>query len=61
MIEARNNGVPLIDSAPKAAITQSLIALAKALSGDEARRAAETADKKGLGGLFKLWPAKSGK
>ena len=34
MIEARNNGVPLIENAPRAAITQSLIALAKALSGD---------------------------
>ena len=28
MIEARNNGVPLIEQAPKAAITQSIIALA---------------------------------
>ena len=37
MIEARNNGVPLIEQAPKAAITQSIIALAKALSGDEKR------------------------
>jgi pilus assembly protein CpaE len=61
MIEARNNGVPLIDSAPKAAITQSLIALAAALAGDEGEEAA-AADKKGLAaGLMKLWPVKSGK
>ena len=61
MIEARNNGVPLIEHAPRAAITQSLIALAKALSGDETAPAVETGGKKGFGGLFKLWPGKSGK
>ena len=60
MIEARNNGVPLIDSAPKAAITQSLIALAKALSGETTAAAAEAPGKNRLGGLFKLWPSKSG-
>ncbi len=61
MIEARNNGVPLMESAPKAAITQSLVALTKALSGDEEAAAAEAGGKKGFGGLFKLWPSKSGK
>jgi pilus assembly protein CpaE len=62
MIEARNNGVPLIDSAPKAAVTQSLVALAAALSGDEGVEPAAAADKKGLAaGLKKLWPVKSGK
>ncbi len=61
MIEARNNGVPLIESAPRAAITQSLTALAKALSGDESQPPAEPAAKKNLGGLFRLWPGKSGK
>ena len=34
MVEVRNNGVPLIEQAPKAAITQSIVALADALSGD---------------------------
>ena len=33
MVEVRNNGVPLIEQAPKAAITQSIIALAEALCG----------------------------
>ncbi len=62
MIEARNNGVPLIESAPRAAITQSLIAAAKVLSGDEAAPPDEAAGKKaGLGGFFGLWPGKSGK
>jgi pilus assembly protein CpaE len=61
MIEARNNGVPLIDSAPKAAITQSIIALARTLSGEGDAVAAEAASKNRLGGLFKLWPSKSAK
>ena len=34
MIEARNNGVPLIEQAPKAAITQSIVQLAKTLTND---------------------------
>jgi pilus assembly protein CpaE len=33
MVEVRNNGVPLIEQAPKAAITQAIIGLAQALSG----------------------------
>ena len=61
MIEARNNGVPLIENAPRAAITQSLIALAKALSGDGTAHAADAGVKKGFGRLFKLWPSKRGK
>jgi pilus assembly protein CpaE len=62
MIEARNNGVPLMESAPRAAITQSLTALTKAISGDEEAAAASEADgKKGFGKLLKLWPNKSGK
>lgn len=60
MIEARNNGVPLIDSAPKAAVTQSLMALAKALDNTEADDE-ESDGKKGIGGLLKLWSGKNGK
>ena len=33
MVEVRNNGVPLIEQAPKAAITQSIVELADALHG----------------------------
>jgi pilus assembly protein CpaE len=33
MVEVRNNGVPLIEQAPKASITQSVIQLAEALTG----------------------------
>jgi pilus assembly protein CpaE len=60
MIEARNNGVPLIDSAPKAAVTQSFIALARELSGGAVPEADDTG-KTRLGSLFKLWPSKGGK
>jgi pilus assembly protein CpaE len=62
MIDARNNGVPLIEQAPKAAITQSMIALSKSLSSDVTPQDAAAAAKgSGLSGLFKLWPSKSGK
>ena len=62
MSESRNNGVPLIDSAPKAAITQSLIAVAKSLSGDDEAPAGEAAGKKpSLNRLFGLFAAKAEK
>jgi Flp pilus assembly CpaE family ATPase len=61
MIGAYNNGVPLIEGAPRAAITQSLIALAKALSGDGTAHAPDAGVKNGFGRLFKLWPSKRGK
>jgi len=57
MIEARNNGVPLIENAPKAAITQSMIALAKSISGEVKPQSTESKGA-GFGGLFKLWPSK---
>jgi pilus assembly protein CpaE len=34
MVEVRNNGVPLIEQAPRAAITQAVITLGDALTGD---------------------------
>ena len=63
MIEARNNGVPLIEQAPKAAVTQSIIALAAALSGNvkaeaAAGTAAFSAKKSGMSRLFGLWSGK---
>jgi pilus assembly protein CpaE len=60
MIEARNNGVPLIEAAPKSAVTQSIVSLAKVLCGDETPENAP-AEKKSLGNLLKLWSGKSGK
>jgi len=55
MAEVRNNGIPLIEQAPKAGITQSMCMLADAIIGD--RKTASTAQKSGLlsfiGGLKK--------
>jgi pilus assembly protein CpaE len=58
MVEVRNNGVPLIEQAPKAAITQSIIALADALGGDKKPEdVAADAGKSGSRWL-NLWPGK---
>jgi len=62
MIEARNNGVPLIEQAPKSAVTQAIVQLAKTLTSDGKVEPVASAGKKfGLSGLLKLWPAKNGK
>ncbi len=59
MIEARNNGVPLIEQAPKAAITQAIVQLAKTLTNDGKIEPVESTEKKfGLSGLLRLWPLK---
>jgi pilus assembly protein CpaE len=53
MVEVRNNGVPLLEQAPKANITQSIVALAEALAGGvllEPRPA--DGSKKSIGNLF---------
>jgi pilus assembly protein CpaE len=57
MVEVRNNGVPLIQQAPKAAITQSINQLAVALSGKADADSAEGATKKT--GWRNLWPARA--
>jgi len=58
MIEVRNNGVPLIEQAPKAAITQSIGALADALGGGG--DAGEVASQKnGRKGWLRLLPSRS--
>lgn len=59
MVDARNNGVPLIEQAPKASVTQSIQGLADALSGDP-KAAADAAGKKttGLSKLLHLLPGK---
>jgi pilus assembly protein CpaE len=50
MIEVRNNGVPLVDQAPKAAITQSIVVLAEALATDQQLPSPESESKgSGLG------------
>ncbi|NQU25251.1 MAG: AAA family ATPase [Candidatus Nealsonbacteria bacterium] len=52
MVEVRNNGVPLIEQAPKAAVTTSIIALAEALGSDEKVTAPDASKKSVLGRLF---------
>jgi len=61
MIDARNNGVPLIEQSPKAAVTQSLIGMVGAMFRDEAVPQLEDEKKAGLGRIFKMWPAKNRK
>ncbi len=62
MVEVRNNGVPLIEQAPKAAITQSIIGLAQALCGsgevgdDAAAAGSKTAT---MTKLLNLWPGRT--
>jgi pilus assembly protein CpaE len=56
MVEVRNNGVPLVQQAPKAAITQSINQLAVALAGKTDEQAAEATAKKG--GWRNLWPVR---
>jgi pilus assembly protein CpaE len=61
MIEVRNNGVPLYEQAPKAAITTAIQSLAQALCGEE-KETDEAAGKKiARTGFFKLWPGKGPK
>jgi pilus assembly protein CpaE len=63
MIEVRNNGIPLIEFAPKAAITHSMVGLAEALCGEEhAEPAAVPGGKKSpLEKLLSFWPNKNAK
>lgn len=51
MIEVRNNGVPLLEHAPKAPITQAILGLAEALTSDKDEGAGDQG-KSGLGRLF---------
>ena len=46
MIEVRNNGMPLIEQAPKAPITQSFLTLAEALTGNGSVEAPEAVAKR---------------
>jgi pilus assembly protein CpaE len=59
MVEVRNNGVPLIEQAPKAAITQSLIGLAETLSGDRKGDAADATKSANSGRWRSLWSGKA--
>jgi pilus assembly protein CpaE len=58
MIEVRNNGVPLIEHAPKAAITQAILAMADALTRDDNSGASEAQGKAGRSRLFSFFTSK---
>jgi pilus assembly protein CpaE len=61
MVDVRNNGVPLIEQAPKAAITQSMIALADALCGEGDQHAPDASSASKLSAVSKLvstWPGR---
>ncbi|MEM6470758.1 MAG: AAA family ATPase [Planctomycetota bacterium] len=55
MVEVRNNGVPLINQAPKAAITQALKDLAAKLEGQEVTEA-DSSSKSNESKWKKFWP-----
>jgi pilus assembly protein CpaE len=61
MVEVRNNGVPLVEQAPKAAVTQAIVNLCNALAG--APKADETDDEGGSKtakkSLLSFWPVKA--
>jgi pilus assembly protein CpaE len=57
MVEVRNNGVPLVQQAPRAAITQSIAQLGDALSGKlEGAHVGEVGSK--IKSWLSLWPGK---
>jgi pilus assembly protein CpaE len=59
MVEVRNNGVPLIQHAPKAGITSSIMQLADSLCGKD-REDGESSEKDTKSRRWlNLWPAKS--
>ncbi|MDP6444787.1 MAG: response regulator [Pirellulaceae bacterium] len=60
MVEMRNNGVPLINQAPRAGLTQSIVGMSHALAGDEtaesqAEVTAAAASSRG-GRWLSFWP-----
>ena len=56
MVEVRNNGVPLIEHAPKSTIAQSIQKLSDALSGKEPQN---YIDQEGKGRRWlHLWPSR---
>ncbi|HEX2474043.1 MAG TPA: AAA family ATPase [Lacipirellulaceae bacterium] len=57
MVEVRNNGVPLIQQAPRAAITQSINQLAATLAGKQDQQPADASGKSRS--WLGLWPART--
>jgi pilus assembly protein CpaE len=60
MVEVRNNGVPLIEQAPKAAITLAVVSLAESLCGESSADSGREEGEKGagIGRWLNFWPGK---
>ncbi len=56
MVQARNNGVPLLEHAPRSNVAQSIQLLAESLTGDSKLDPAAKSTR--LGGLLSLWGGK---
>ncbi len=61
MIEARNNGVPLVEQSPRAAITQAIVGLAESLGSENSVNGAAPATPEKKSGLGRLFNRLSGK
>ncbi len=62
MVEVRNNGVPLLEQAPKAPITLAMQGLAKLLSGETVTAdSQEKGNPSGTTSWMNFWPAKGSK
>jgi pilus assembly protein CpaE len=59
MVEVRNNGVPLIDHAPRSGIAQSFVGLAQALQGKPSDEEGEEDSKTGTRRWLNFWPGKT--
>lgn len=60
MVEARNNGIPLVEQSPKAKITASIVQLADMLSGGTRPESALESTKSSIARLLNLWGSKAG-
>ena len=58
MVDVRNNGVPLIEQAPRAGLTQSIVGLSNAIKGGDAPAQAGGKPTAGLGKWLGIWPTK---
>ncbi|HVC95432.1 MAG TPA: pilus assembly protein CpaE, partial [Pirellulales bacterium] len=59
MVEVRNNGVPLVEQAPKAAITQAIVNLGEALAGTPKAASDDDDGKSAKKSLLSFWPVKA--
>ncbi len=60
MVEVRNNGVPLVEQAPKAAITQALVQMAATIGGNlSAEQQEQAAGKSSIRNLLSFLPGRA--